>query len=283
MCTSCGCGTDHVTIDGEVHAQGHSHEHDHPHDHVHGESHEQGHHHGPAHAHAAGVPALKAVAVERDVLARNDAEAQANRRRFEAHGILALNLVSSPGSGKTTLLVETIRRLAGTLAITVIEGDQQTSHDAERIRAAGTRAVQVNTGKGCHLDAHMVGHALDRLAPAEDSVVMIENVGNLVCPAAFDLGEAHKVLVLSVTEGEDKPLKYPDMFAAADLMLLNKCDLLPYLDFDAARCEANARRINPAIRVLRVSATKGEGMDAWIDWLVREAHQARRPLLVARR
>ena len=269
MCTSCGCQSDHVTIDGEVHA------HDHPHDH--------GHHHGPAHAHAADVAALKAVAVERDILARNDAEARENRARFRAHGILALNLVSSPGSGKTTLLVETIKRLAGVVKITVIEGDQQTSRDAERIRAAGIRAVQVNTGKGCHLDAHMVGHALDHLAPAEDSVVMIENVGNLVCPAAFDLGEAYKVVVLSVTEGEDKPLKYPDMFAAADLMLLNKCDLLPYLEFDAALCEANARRIKPDIQVLRVSATKGDGMDAWFDWVTRAAQQARRPLLVAHR
>jgi len=215
------------------------------------------------------------VAVERDILAKNDAEANANRRQFTARGILALNLVSSPGSGKTTLLVETIRQLGGDLPIAVIEGDQQTSNDADRIRATGARAVQVNTGKGCHLDAHMVGHAVEHLAPREDSVVMIENVGNLVCPAAFDLGEAHKVVVLSVTEGEDKPLKYPDMFAAADLMLLNKCDLLPHLDFDADLCVANARRINPAIEVLRVSATKGEGMAAWLDWVRAAAREAR--------
>jgi hydrogenase nickel incorporation protein HypB len=222
----------------------------------------------------------RAVTIERDILARNDAEAAVNRRRFAEHGIFALNLVSSPGSGKTTLLVETIRRLQGEPAIAVIEGDQQTSNDAELIRDTGARAVQINTGKGCHLDAHMVGHALEHLEPADDSVVMIENVGNLVCPAAFDLGEAHKVVMLSVTEGEDKPLKYPDMFAAADLMILTKCDLLPYLKFDADLCEANARRVNPSIEVMRLSATTGVGMAAWIDWVrdgaraVREAKAA---------
>jgi hydrogenase nickel incorporation protein HypB len=215
------------------------------------------------------------MAIERDILSRNDAEAAANRRRFAEHGIFALNLVSSPGSGKTTLLAETIRHLQGEPAVAVIEGDQQTSTDADRIRATGARAVQVNTGKGCHLDAHMVAHALEHLEPADDSVVMIENVGNLVCPAAFDLGEAHKVVVLSVTEGEDKPLKYPDMFAAADLMVLNKCDLLPYLAFDADLCEANARRVNPAIEVLRLSATTGEGLASWLAW-VREGARAAR-------
>ncbi len=270
MCTTCGCGTDQVTIDGKAHAHGHDHGHDHAHDHDHGH-----HHHGAEHSHAAGVAADRAVAVETAILAKNDAEANANRREFTARGILALNLVSSPGSGKTTLLVETIKRLGGDLPIAVIEGDQQTSNDAERIRATGSNAVQVNTGKGCHLDAHMVGHAFEALAPAPDSVLMIENVGNLVCPAAFDLGEAHKVVVLSVTEGEDKPLKYPDMFAAADLMLLNKCDLLPHLSFDADLCEANARRVNPSIQVLRVSALKGEGLDAWLDWVKGAAREAR--------
>ena len=222
------------------------------------------------------MSAARAVSIERDILARNDAEANANRRRFARQGIFALNLVSSPGSGKTTLLVETIKRLGGALAVSVVEGDQQTANDADRIRATGAKAVQINTGKGCHLDAHMVGHALDALAPADDSVVMIENVGNLVCPSAFDLGEAHKVVVLSVPEGEDKPLKYPDMFAAADLMILNKCDLLPHLDFDLERCVANARRVNPSIAVLRVSATKGEGLDAWLDWLRAGALESRR-------
>ena len=273
MCTTCGCGTDQVTIDGKAHAHGHDHDHAHGHDHDHDHAHH--HHHGAEHSHAAGVGADRAVAVETAILAKNDAEANANRREFTARGILALNLVSSPGSGKTTLLVETIKRLGGDLPIAVIEGDQQTSNDAERIRATGSKAVQVNTGKGCHLDAHMVGHAFEALAPAQDSVLMIENVGNLVCPAAFDLGEAHKVVVLSVTEGEDKPLKYPDMFAAADLMLLNKCDLLPHLSFDAELCEANARRVNPSIQVLRVSALKGEGLDAWLNWVKGAAREAR--------
>ena len=264
MCTTCGCGTSETRIDGKAH--GHDHDHDHGHGH---------HHHPPQHAHDSAFAPGRAVAIERDILSRNDAEAAANRRRFSARGIFAVNLVSSPGSGKTTLLVETIRRLQGAPAVAVIEGDQQTSNDADRIRATGARAVQVNTGKGCHLDAHMVGHALDHLAPADDSVVMIENVGNLVCPAAFDLGEAHKVVVLSVTEGEDKPLKYPDMFAAADLMILNKCDLLPHLQFDAALCEANARRVNPAIEVLRLSAATGEGFAGWLAWVRDGARAAR--------
>ena len=278
MCTTCGCGTDSVAIDGKTHSHGigvHGHDHAHDHDHGHDHDHAHDHAHAPAHSHAAGVPAERAVAVERAILARNDAEANHNRRLFTRKGIFALNLVSSPGSGKTTLLVETIRRLAGELAITVVEGDQQTSNDADRVRATGARAVQVNTGKGCHLDAHMVGHAVEALEPKDDSVVMIENVGNLVCPSAFDLGEAHKVVVLSVTEGEDKPLKYPDMFAAADLMVLNKCDLLPHLEFDLALCEANARRVNPAIEILRLSATKGDGLDAWLDWIREGAGEAR--------
>ena len=231
---------------------------------------------GPLHSHAHGTDTERAISVEEDILSRNDAEARANRRRFEARGLFALNLVSSPGSGKTSLLVETIKRLAGTATICVIEGDQQTSSDADRIRAAGAAAIQVNTGKGCHLDAHMVGHAFDHLDPPAGSILMIENVGNLVCPAAFDLGEAHKVVVLSVTEGEDKPLKYPDMFAAADLMVLNKCDLLPHLDFDASLCEANARRVNPRIEVMRVSARTGEGMEAWLAWLGRGARPLER-------
>ena len=287
MCTICGCGTDEVKVDGHAHAHGHEHahgkvnEHAHPHENGHGhdDHHDHGHDHA-LHSHDHMLAPSRAVTIERDILARNDAEAAVNRRRFAEHGIFALNLVSSPGSGKTTLLVETISHLQGEPAIAVIEGDQQTSNDAELIRATGARAVQINTGKGCHLDAHMVGHALEHLEPADDSVVMIENVGNLVCPAAFDLGEAHKVVMLSVTEGEDKPLKYPDMFAAADLMILTKCDLLPYLKFDADLCEANARRVNPSIEVMRLSATTGVGIAAWIDWVrdgaraVREAKAA---------
>ncbi|MFA6442635.1 MAG: hydrogenase nickel incorporation protein HypB, partial [Sterolibacterium sp.] len=248
MCTTCGCGKGETTIDGEAHEHGHDHAHEHVHAdgtrHVHPHSHDgehahehafrpvQGHNHlhyghGPAHTHAPGMSQGRMVQIEQDILAKNNAYAAANRQRFAARGIFALNLVSSPGSGKTTLLVKTIAMLKDRLPIAVIEGDQQTSQDAERIRTTGAQAIQINTGKGCHLDAHMVGHALEKLDLPDAGVLMIENVGNLVCPAAFDLGEAHKVAILSVTEGEDKPIKYPDMFAAADLMLLNKCDLLP--------------------------------------------------------
>jgi hydrogenase nickel incorporation protein HypB len=207
------------------------------------------------------------VRIERDILAKNDALAAGNRALFSEHTILALNLVSSPGSGKTTLLVRTLMALREAFPLAVIEGDQQTDFDAERIRATGVEVIQINTGKGCHLDALMVEHALQQIALPQGGVLFIENVGNLVCPAAFDLGEAAKVAVLSVTEGEDKPLKYPDMFRAAKLMLLNKCDLLPYLDFDVALALANARRVNPDIEIIQLSASSGEGMDAWLEWL----------------
>ena len=207
------------------------------------------------------------VRIEQDILGKNNQYAAANRSWFQAHGILALNLVSSPGSGKTSLLTRSIQDLKDQYPLAVIEGDQQTSHDADRIRATGVPALQINTGKGCHLDAHMVGHAIESLALSPRSLLFIENVGNLVCPAAFDLGEAHKVAILSVTEGEDKPLKYPDMFHAADLLLLNKIDLLPYLDFDVEQCIGYARRVNPDIQVLQVSARSGEGLEAWYAWL----------------
>lgn len=207
------------------------------------------------------------IEIEENILAKNDGYAARNRQRLQGTGTLALNLVSSPGSGKTSLLVATIRALAGRLSVAVIEGDQQTSNDADRIRATGAPAIQVNTGKGCHLDAHMVGHAIDHLGLTDNGILFIENVGNLVCPAAFDLGEEAKVAILSVTEGEDKPLKYPDMFAASSLMILNKTDLLPHLDFDMAACAANARRINPTIDILHVSARTGEGLADWIEWL----------------
>jgi hydrogenase nickel incorporation protein HypB len=224
----------------------------------------------PAHAHAPGLSPERMVKIERDILGRNDALAAANRAWLAERCVTALNLVSSPGSGKTTLLVETIRRLGGECAIAVIEGDQQTEFDAERIRATGVPALQINTGKGCHLDAHMVSAAFSRLPIAERGLLLIENVGNLVCPAAFDLGEAHKVVILSVTEGEDKPLKYPDMFAAADLMLLSKIDLLPYVDFDIARATDYANRVNPRLETLTISTRSGEGFDAWVDWIRRE-------------
>jgi hydrogenase nickel incorporation protein HypB len=233
--------------------------------------------HGAAGTSVPGMSQARMVRIERDILDRNDAIARRNRAGLAQRGIFALNLVSSPGSGKTTLLVRTIERLSGRIPVAVIEGDQQTTFDADRIRATGAPAIQINTGKGCHLDAAMVETAIARLAPADGSVLMIENVGNLVCPAGFDLGEAHKVVVLSVTEGEDKPLKYPDMFHAATLMLLNKVDLLPHLSFDVARCLANARRVNPAIEIVEVSATSGAGMDAWLAWIERGARAAREP------
>lgn len=206
------------------------------------------------------------VSIEEDVLARNSAIARQNRERLAAAGVLALNLVSSPGSGKTSLLVETIRRL-GAWPLAVIEGDQQTRRDADRIEATGVVALQINTGRGCHLDAQQIARALDAIALPSGGFLFIENVGNLICPAAFDLGEALRIVVLSVTEGEDKPLKYPDMFAAADLLLLNKVDLLPHLAFDVGLCCGYARRIRPDLAILPVSATSGEGIDEWIAWL----------------
>lgn len=276
MCTTCGCGTDDVKIEGGNAGHGHGHEHVHAdgtrhrHEHQHAHEHEHGHpqetDEGYTHSHAPGVSNARRVQIEQDILSRNNAYADENRQHLAAHGILALNLVSGPGSGKTTLLCKTISMLAG-LPVAVIEGDQQTSRDAERIRATGAPAVQINTGKGCHLDAHMVGHAMARLTLQDDSLLMIENVGNLVCPAAFDLGEAHKVVILSVTEGEDKPIKYPDMFRAASVMLLNKIDLSPHVEFDVDAAIGFARRVNPQIRVIRLSATRGEGMDEWLQFL----------------
>jgi len=271
MCTTCGCCVGEARVAGEAVAeaagaaqvasahppgeqrwQAHDH-HPPPHAHPHG------HHHAPAPS--------RMVQIERDILAKNDAYAAENRQRFEEQGIFALNLVSSPGSGKTTLLCRTIELLKARLPMAVIEGDQQTSRDTERIRETGVPALQINTGKGCHLDAHMIGHALQKLSPVDDSLLLIENVGNLVCPAAFDLGEAHKVVILSVTEGEDKPLKYPNIFHAASLMLLNKVDLLPYLSFDTELAIRYARQVNPALQVMPLSATSGEGFAEWLSWL----------------
>lgn len=266
MCTTCGCGSESVQIDGgnlhgheHVHADGTRHSHDHAH---------------TTYSHAHKMSPKRMVKIEQDILSRNNAYAKNNRERLMERGIFTLNLVSSPGSGKTTLLCKTIELLnqQGSLGpVAVIEGDQQTSQDAERIRATGAPAIQINTGKGCHLDAHMVSHALEKLELPVDSLLMIENVGNLVCPAAFDLGEANKVVILSVTEGEDKPIKYPDMFRAAALMVLNKCDLLPYLDFNVDAAIEFARRVNPAIQVIKVSAKTGQGMTEWLDWIAHGA------------
>ncbi|MDN5914929.1 MAG: hydrogenase nickel incorporation protein HypB [Pseudonocardia sp.] len=211
----------------------------------------------------------RAVSLEVDLLARNDALAGRNRRWLGEHGVRALNLMSSPGSGKTTLLERTIRELAGSRTCAVLEGDQETLLDADRITATGARVVQINTGAGCHLDADMVLDGLRALAPEPGSLLFVENVGNLVCPALFDLGESARVVIISVTEGTDKPLKYPHMFRTADLMIVNKIDLLPHVDFDVARCVEYARRARPGIEVLEVSATRGDGLDAWYRWLAR--------------
>jgi hydrogenase nickel incorporation protein HypB len=289
MCTVCGCGKSDVSVQAGLsvltpqalaHRQSHDHEHVHAadgtrHRHVHDELIAA----SASGLSAPGISEARLVRIEADLLSKNDALAQHNRDHFHAHGLLVLNLVSSPGSGKTTLLVRTIEALSGRLPVAVIEGDQQTSNDAERIRATGVQAVQVNTGKGCHLDASMVARAFDHLHELSDGVLFIENVGNLVCPAGFDLGEAHKVVLASVTEGEDKPLKYPNIFAASKLMLVAKCDLLPHLDFDVDLLIANARKVRPDIEVIRVSAKTGEGMDAWTRWIeaqVDVGHVARR-------
>lgn len=251
MCDTCGCsqsaGAVIVKRLGEKEEiSGHHHPHDHQHEHS------------------------RTLQVEQDVLSKNDLIATQNRNYFKANNILALNLVSSPGSGKTTILEKTIAALKKDVSIAVIEGDQQTLLDAERIDATGVPVVQVNTGAGCHLDADMVHRALHQLSLKNSSLLMIENVGNLVCPAMFDLGEASKVVIISVTEGEDKPLKYPAMFDAADICLINKIDLLPYVDFDVEHCKEYARRVNHTLTVFEVSATTGEGMDSWFNWLEKQ-------------
>ncbi|MDD1780706.1 hydrogenase nickel incorporation protein HypB [Enterovibrio sp. ZSDZ35] len=260
MCTVCGCNDSSI----ENHHHHHHHHDDHArHDHHYGE--------GIAGAHVPGLSQSRMVSIEQNILAHNDQYAAENRELFIANGQLVLNLVSSPGSGKTTLLVNTLTILKTTQSVAVIEGDQQTTNDAERIRATGVPAIQVNTGKGCHLDAHMVGHAAHDLQLKANTLLFIENVGNLVCPAAFDLGEYCKVAILSVTEGEDKPLKYPNMFAASDLVILNKIDLLPYVSFDMAACRENILQVNPNAVIIELSSTTGEGMAVWLDWL-KEQH-----------
>lgn len=267
MCVTCGCGEGTPSIEELARQHGHPHTHHHALDHPYRLR--------RRHAPASDAAETRRVRIEEDILATNDGYARQNRAQLVARGVFALNLMSSPGAGKTTLLVSTIKALQGKLDISVIEGDQQTSQDAERIRAAGAPAVQINTGKGCHLEAHGVGQALQQLPLAAGGVLMIENVGNLVCPAAFDLGETCKVVIFSVTEGEDKPIKYPDMFRAASLMLINKCDLLPYLDFDVDQAIAFARQVNPGLEIIKLSATSGEGLDEWLGWILHGAATAR--------
>jgi hydrogenase nickel incorporation protein HypB len=243
MCATCGCsGTMRlVTQDGAEHDHdhGHPHEHDHEHD--------------------------RTVVLQQKILAKNDELAERNRSWLRERGILAVNLMSSPGAGKTTLLERTAREVD--LDLCVIEGDQETALDASRISQTGRKVVQINTGIGCHLDASMVASALDALAPQPGSVVVIENVGNLVCPALFDLGEAARVVLSSVTEGADKPAKYPHMFRGADLVLVTKTDLLPYVDFDVARHAVDVKELSPAARMIQLSATTGEGLPDWYTWL----------------
>jgi len=250
MCTDCGC-------DPKAHRHDHSHDHD-------------------------GVPTgTRTLRIEEDLLAKNNRLAAGNRRTFHAKGLLVLNLVSSPGSGKTTLLERTLTDLRGELRFAVLEGDQQTSNDADRIAATGVPAVQINTGAGCHLDAHMVAHGVESFDLDATDVLMIENVGNLVCPASFDLGEDCKVALLSVTEGEDKPLKYPHMFQAAAVMIINKTDLLPYLRFDVEKCKAFARQVNPEIRIFELSSQDGAGLAEWYAWLRQGAAERRNGTLAA--
>jgi hydrogenase nickel incorporation protein HypB len=276
MCGSCGCGSGAVITllaDRPVpawlggHAQPRP---DHPHRHAPGHAHlpHPGHDHDHPHV-LQSADSDRTIEIQQKVLAKNDDLAELNRGWLHERGILAINLMSSPGSGKTTLLERTSRELAGRLAISVIEGDQETALDARRIKAAGSNVVQINTGVGCHLDAEMVAHGLRGLDPPSGSIVVIENVGNLVCPALFDLGEEAKVVLASVTEGADKPLKYPHMFRQADLVLLNKTDLLPYVDFDIKQYMTDLRMAAPDALLLQISATTGDGIEGWYDWLSR--------------
>ncbi len=264
MCTTCGCGnTDEIIITkpgqqkvliptGDLHVHNHEHEHQHGHHH-HGDDHHHHHH--------------ETIDVEKDILSKNNLLAERNRGYFEAKNITSINLVSSPGSGKTLLLEKTLEAMKNEFPFYIIEGDQQTMNDADRIDKTGTPVVQVNTGQGCHLDSNMIHNAVKELNPAENSFVIIENVGNLVCPALFDLGENLRVVIISVTEGDDKPVKYPDMFASSGLCIINKTDLLPYVDFDMQKAREYALRINPHLEFIELSAKTGEGMEGWFEYL----------------
>ncbi len=297
MCNTCGCSQDDnsvkYTIPGQNHAHEHGHDHDHehhthdhthgnndhthphthshahPHDHEHDHSHDadQEHEHEHTHYHSHEHSHSKVIHLEQDVLMKNNMLAQKNRGYFEAKNIFTLNLVSSPGSGKTSLLEKTITALKEDMKFFVIEGDQQTTNDAERIKSTGAPVIQINTGNGCHLDAEMINRAVKQLNVEDNAVLVIENVGNLVCPALFDLGEAKRVVVISVTEGEDKPLKYPGMFRSSDICIINKTDLLPHVDFDVEKVKEYALSVNHHLRFFEVSARTGEGLDNWLNWL----------------
>ena len=277
MCGTCGCGNgeDGVRILSPLSNNGHHHhDHHHSHDHHHGHDHHHHdhghthhHHHDHSHDHSHSQHRKTVLEVEQDVLQQNELMAARNRGYFEAKNIFAINLVSSPGSGKTALLERTLADLKDEISFSVIEGDQQTLNDANRIAALEVPVIQINTGKGCHLESDAVYEAVKQLNPKEDSVLMIENVGNLVCPAMFNLGEAKRVVIISTTEGVDKPMKYPDMFHTADICVINKIDLAPYLDIDLEELKENARKVNPNMQFFELSATKGQGMESWYYWL----------------
>lgn len=276
MCGTCGCGeTNGVSVltpgehkhQLEHHHHDHHHDHGHSHDHSHDHGHGHHHHHGEHDHHHHHDHGSKTLELERDILQQNDIAAARNRGYFEALNLLTFNLVSSPGSGKTSFLERSISDLKNELQFQVIEGDQRTFNDAERIDALGVPVVQINTGTGCHLESDMIYDAVKKLDPAKNSILMIENVGNLVCPALFDLGEKSRVVIISVTEGDDKPIKYPTMFEGSDLCIINKIDLLPYVNFKVEKARDYARRVNPSIEFIEVSATTGEGMEKWYDWL----------------
>ncbi len=284
MCDTCGCGATDANFsllrpennmtekDKELSGYDHSHNHKdtfshvgyhHTHDHQHDHQHNEEHGHDHLH-HNQGV---KTISLETEILQKNNLLAQRNRGFFEARGIMAINMVSSPGSGKTTILEKTIAALKDKYPVSIIEGDQQTIIDAQRIQSSGAPVVQINTGSGCHLDAGMVNKAVKDLNPAQKSLLIIENVGNLVCPALFDLGENFRVLIVSVTEGEDKPLKYPQMFMSSHLCLINKTDLLPYINFSVDRLKEYINRVNHHLGCIELSALTGEGFDKWISWI----------------
>jgi hydrogenase nickel incorporation protein HypB len=272
MCLTCGCGDEENVRVSTMDAHGDGHGHDHDHDHSHGHGHD--HHHGCAHPrldpvdhHLHEAARTEKLVLGEQILAKNDQLADHNRAWLLERAITTVNVMSSPGSGKTSLLERTIAELQSSREICVIEGDQETLFDAQRIKDAGARAVQVNTGAGCHLDAPMVQQAIEALAPSNGSLLFVENVGNLVCPALFDVGEHAKVVIISVTEGDDKPLKYPHMFRAADLVVINKTDLLPYVDFDLDKLAKQARSLNPGVEIISLSVRSGENLDSWYAWL----------------
>jgi hydrogenase nickel incorporation protein HypB len=271
MCDTCGCGKpDEFKIHDRNHSHDHEHSHDHDHDHNHTHDHDHQHPHDHDHTHTHEHPQTRTIDLNIDIMSENNRLAELNRRFFEGRKMLCLNLVSSPGSGKTTILEKSIEALKTGYKMYVIEGDQQTLLDANRIEKAGAPAIQINTGSGCHLDAHMVESALKKLDVDANSVLFIENVGNLVCPAMFDLGEHKRVVVISVTEGDDKPLKYPYMFQSSHLCIINKSDLLPYVDFDTDATIKYARSLNPGLEFIVLSAKTGDGMNLWYEWITRQ-------------